>query len=274
MVSEQEEYKVLVASLRGEVGRLSEQLRLVSAERDRADAMRAASQSGREVEELQKQLLESLRAEVARHAEQHQIAMAERDEMRKQACELGSGLRSMPLLRPFAVAGVQVREVQEELLTAAQGHKDVLVRAMQASSNEKAEIRSGYQRDIAVLEDKLSFMAQQLQAMNERLSEGAASEAMVESLRQRVTQLEHELEDSNVNLKIAECYFFPKWSALWHFVPAYDEPRAKCRCEIALCAIDSASSSALISSKSVPYTRRRHPSWPKHFKGKRISSSD
>jgi hypothetical protein len=36
----------LVASLRGEVGRLSEQLRLVSAERDRADAMRAASQSG------------------------------------------------------------------------------------------------------------------------------------------------------------------------------------------------------------------------------------
>ena len=106
MVAEQEEYKVLVASLRGEVGRLSEQLRLVSAERDRADAMRAASQSGREVEELQKQLLESLRAEVARHAEQHQIATAERDEMRKQACELGSGLCSMPLLRPFAVAGV------------------------------------------------------------------------------------------------------------------------------------------------------------------------
>ena len=82
-------------------------------------------------------------------------------------------------------------------MAAAQGHKDVLVRAMQASSNEKAEIRSGYQRDIAVLEDKLSLMAQQLQAMSERLSEGAASEAMVEPLRQRVTQLEHELEDSN-----------------------------------------------------------------------------
>ena len=84
--AELEEFKELVASLRGEVGRLSEQLRLVSAERDRADAMRAASQSGRAVEELQQQLLESLRADVGRHAEQQQIAVAERDEMRKQAC--------------------------------------------------------------------------------------------------------------------------------------------------------------------------------------------
>ena len=159
-------------------------------------------------------------------------------------------------------------------MAAAQWHKDELGRALQASSDEKAEIRSSFQADIAALEEKLSAMNQQLQAMGERLLQSAASAAAIEPLKQRVTELETELVDSALNLKIAERRFLPKLSpALPLCAPAdHESLEPIVQHESALCTTDSASSSALISSESVRSMRRRQPSLPRHCKGKRISS--